>query len=150
MYRFAGRWRAHVDYLRSTREGETLQEVNVLAAWRFLERDDSRAALLFGAPRGLDNSASCSMMRFSMSPRAQYSACGDTASAGSEVTTKRGLEPVGEMFGLADDPALPAPTVARAVAENPQRPAPRHHVVSHCACACGCHQSSSCIHFCRT
>ena len=40
--------------------------------------------------------------------------------------------------------------VARAVAENPQRPAPRHHVVSHCACACGCHQSSSCIHSCRT
>ena len=31
----SGRWRAHVDYLRSTREGETSQEVNVLAAWRF-------------------------------------------------------------------------------------------------------------------
>ena len=30
----SGRWRAHVDYLRSTREGETSQEVNVLAAWR--------------------------------------------------------------------------------------------------------------------
>ena len=44
----SGRWRAHVDYLRSTREDATLHEVNVLAAWRFLERDDSRAALLFG------------------------------------------------------------------------------------------------------
>ena len=43
-----GRWRAHVDYLQSTREGMTLEEVNVLASWRFLERDDSRAALLFG------------------------------------------------------------------------------------------------------
>ena len=37
-----------MDYLRSTREDATLHEVNVLAAWRFLERDDSRAALLFG------------------------------------------------------------------------------------------------------
>ena len=45
----SGRWRAHVDYLRSTREGETLQEVNDLAAWRFIERGDSRATLLFGA-----------------------------------------------------------------------------------------------------
>ena len=44
----SGRWRAHVDYLRSTRGDATLHEVNVLAAWRFLERDDSRAALLFG------------------------------------------------------------------------------------------------------
>ena len=44
----SGRWRAHVDYLRSTREDATLHEVNVLAAWRFLERDDSRAAVLFG------------------------------------------------------------------------------------------------------
>ena len=45
----AGRWRAHVDYLRSTREGETMHETNVLAAWRFLEGDGARAALLFGA-----------------------------------------------------------------------------------------------------
>ena len=44
----SGRWRAHVDYLRSTREDATLHEVNVLAAWRLLERDDFRAALLFG------------------------------------------------------------------------------------------------------
>lgn len=44
----SGRWRAHVDYLRSTREGKTLHQTNVLAAWRFLEGDDSRAALLFG------------------------------------------------------------------------------------------------------
>ena len=45
----SGRWRAHVDYLRSTRESVTLQEVNVLAAWRFLESDNARGALLFGA-----------------------------------------------------------------------------------------------------
>ena len=45
----SGRWRAHVDYLRSTREGETVHETNVLAAWRFLERNGARAALLFGA-----------------------------------------------------------------------------------------------------
>ena len=44
----AGRWRAHVDYLRSTREDETLHEVNVLAAWRFLEGNGARASLLFG------------------------------------------------------------------------------------------------------
>ena len=40
----AGRWRAHVDYLRSTREDETLHEVNVLAAWRFLEGNGARAS----------------------------------------------------------------------------------------------------------
>ncbi len=45
----SGRWRAHVDYLRSTRRDETLHEVNVLAAWRFLERNGARASLLFGA-----------------------------------------------------------------------------------------------------
>lgn len=44
----SGRWRAHVDYLRSTREDETLHEVNVLAAWRFLEGASARASLLFG------------------------------------------------------------------------------------------------------
>ena len=44
----SGRWRAHVDYLRSTREDETLHEVNVLAAWRFLEGAGARASLLFG------------------------------------------------------------------------------------------------------
>ncbi len=45
----SGRWRAHVDYLRSTREGLTVHETNVLAAWRFLEGNGARAALLFGA-----------------------------------------------------------------------------------------------------
>ena len=45
----SGRWRAHVDYLRSTHEGETVHETNVLAAWRFREGDGARAALLFGA-----------------------------------------------------------------------------------------------------
>ena len=45
----SGRWRAHVDYLRSTREGVTVHETNVLAAWRFLEGNGTRAALLFGA-----------------------------------------------------------------------------------------------------
>ena len=44
----SGRWRAHVDYLRSTHEGETVHETDVLAAWRFLEGDGTRAALLFG------------------------------------------------------------------------------------------------------
>ena len=44
----SGRWRAHVDYLRSTRKDETLHEVNVLAAWRFLEATGARASLLFG------------------------------------------------------------------------------------------------------
>ena len=44
----SGRWRAHVDYLRSTRKDETLHEVNVLAAWRFLEGAGARASLLFG------------------------------------------------------------------------------------------------------
>ena len=37
-----------MDYLRSTREGETVHQTNVLAAWQFLEGDDSRAALLLG------------------------------------------------------------------------------------------------------
>ena len=45
----SGRWRAHVDYLQSTRKDKTLQEVNVLAAWRFLEGNGARASLLFGA-----------------------------------------------------------------------------------------------------
>ena len=45
----SGRWRAHVDYLRGTRKDETLHEVNVLAAWRFLVRNGARASLLFGA-----------------------------------------------------------------------------------------------------
>ena len=44
----SGRWRAHVDYLRSTRKDETLHEVNVLAGWRFLEGAGARASLLFG------------------------------------------------------------------------------------------------------
>ena len=45
----SGRWRAHVDYLRSTREGVTVHETNVLAAWRLLEGNGARTALLFGA-----------------------------------------------------------------------------------------------------
>ena len=45
----SGRWRAHVDYLRSTRKGVTVHETNVPAAWRFLEGNGPRAALLFGA-----------------------------------------------------------------------------------------------------
>ncbi len=44
----SGRWRAHVDYLRSTRKAKTLHEINVLAAWRFLEGNGARASLLFG------------------------------------------------------------------------------------------------------
>ena len=45
----SGRWRAHVDYLRSTRKDETLHVINVLAARQLLEVDGARASLLFGA-----------------------------------------------------------------------------------------------------
>ena len=53
----SGRWRAHVDYLRSTREGVTVHETNVLAAWRFLEGNgprliESRVAHYRAARRG--------------------------------------------------------------------------------------------------
>ena len=44
----SGRWRAHVDYLRHARGHDGARDQRI-GAWRFLEGNGARAALLFGA-----------------------------------------------------------------------------------------------------
>ena len=73
------------------------------------------------------NSSNCSPMRFSASPRAQYSSsykARGSAEAGvfERGDDKAGIGTVQRVLGLADNPPLPAPTVARAIAEVVEHP----------------------------
>jgi len=68
-----------------------------------------------------NRSSCCSLIRFSTSPRAQYRSSyrvrASIPLAGSEVTTKARVGAFGQMLGLGDDAALPAPAVQRAPGE---------------------------------